>query len=179
MEDQIIVWEMPGGEIRYATCPAKMKKPGQTKSEWLLRQFNKTVRDNPLYAGAKRILNAAMPDGQPFVPGAKKLFYGAWRHTGGGQITIDMPAARAIRMGKIRGERNAMLSNPANPKDKPGPFSDASMKRAEETGTAQQIDDLKAARQALRDLPATIDLESIATAEALEAFAPQWPVKPV
>ena len=165
MEDQIIVFELSSGEIKYATCPAKMKKPGETTREWLLRQFNKTVRDN--YPGAKRILDAVMPDGQPFAPGAKKLFYGAWRHAGGGQVTIDMLAARQIHMGDIRAERNARF-----------PPLDAEWMKATGQKDSVRADAIEAARQALRDLPATIDMDAITTPEALEAFAPDWPGLP-
>ena len=43
----------------------RSKKPGETKAQWLLRAFKKTVEQNPKYAGAKRILNPIMPDGEP------------------------------------------------------------------------------------------------------------------
>ncbi len=163
MEDQMIVWEMPDGTVQMATCPANNKKPGETKQEWLLRAFNKTVRGN--FPGAKRILNPVMPDGQPFRPGAKKLFYGAWRHTGSGNVDIDMPAARDIYMEKMRRERDARLD-----------ASDKEKARLDDVGTATQKTAIKTYRQALRNLPANIDLESVTTPEDLDTFETVWPV---
>lgn len=165
MEDQIIVFELPDGSIRYSTCPAGSKKPGETTPEWLLRIFNKTVRGN--YPGATRILNAVMPDGQPFVPGAKKLFYGAWKHAGGGSIEIDMPAARAIRMEEIRAERDRLLDE-----------SDREWARLADIGTPEQRAACKSYRQALRDIPQNTSLEGIGTPEMLAPSVPDWPAYP-
>lgn len=161
----MIVFELPDGSIRYATCAAKMKRPGEITSEWLLRVFNKTVRDN--YPGAKRMLNPVMPNGEVFRPGARKLFYEAWRHAGGGNIEIDMPMAREIQLGKIRAERNRLLDE-----------SDRERARLDDVGTAPQKTAIAAYRQALRDLPTAIDLDAIMTPEALLAFEPLWPVAP-
>ena len=165
MEDQVIVFELPGGEIRYSVCPAKMKKPGETTPEWLLRVFNKTVRDN--FPGAKRINNAAMPDGQPFRPGAQKLFYDAWRSDGAGNIQIDMSVAREIRMNEIRAARNRKLEE-----------SDKEWLRILDLGTSNQQIRFKVYRQALRDIPQGIDMSTLNEAESLEAFQPNWPAIP-
>lgn len=165
MTDECIVWEIPDGGVRYATCPAKGKRPGETKAEWLHRVFLKTTRDN--YPGAKRILNATIPNGEPFRPGAQKLFYPAWRHSGGGSIVIDMPEARGIRMAELRAERNRRLGE-----------SDGSMMQANEQGDLAIFEPLKLYRQQLRDLPAAIDLSGIETPETLTVFEPQWPIEP-
>ena len=66
MKDEIIVFELQDGLVRYATCPIANKKPGETRQQWLLRVFTKTVAGHPDLAGAKRILSPVMPDGAPF-----------------------------------------------------------------------------------------------------------------
>ena len=165
MEDQVIVWEMPDGTVRYATCPAKGRKPGETTQQWLLRVFNKTVRDN--YPSAKRILDAVMPDGQSFYPGATKLFYGAWRNDGAGRIRIDMPLSREIRLNEIRAERNRRLEE-----------SDKEWLRILDISTSDQQNRFKAYRQALRDIPQGIDLNALNDPQSLEAFQPAWPAMP-
>lgn len=165
MDDQLIVWEMPDGTVRYATCPAKSKKPGETTQQWLHRQFQKTVRDE--YPSAKRILNPVMPDGQSFTPGARKIYYEAWRSDGAGNVMIDLPVARGIRMVDIRAERNRRLDD-----------SDREWARLSEVGTPEQQAAHSAYRQALRDVPQSIDLDEIDTAGNLEAFQPAWPEQP-
>ena len=165
MEDKIIVWAMPDGAIRYANCPAKGKKPGETTREWLLRVFQKTVREN--HPGAKRILDAVMPDGLPFAPGAKKLFYGAWRNDGTGKIQIDMPLARTQRMAEIRAKRDAMLLAA----DK----MDGQQERNIRLKLPDSLKNVDIYKQALCDLPAAFDLERITTPEELAAFEPKWP----
>ena len=170
MNDEIIVFELPNGAIRYATCPRKNKKPGETNSQWLLRVFNKTISGNPQYAGAKRILNPVMPDGKHLVPGpddhpAEHAFPGAWRHLGGGNIGIDMPAARAVKLDRIREERNGRF-----------PSLDAEWMKATGQGDSAAATAIEAKRQHLRELPRTVDLEAIATPEALAGFQPDWGV---
>ena len=170
MNDEIIVFELPDGSVRYATCPRKNKKPGETNSQWLLRVFNKTISGNPQYAGAKRILNPVMPDGKHLVPGpddhpAEHAFPGAWRHLGGGNIGIDMPAARAVKLDRIREERNGRF-----------PSLDAEWMKATGQKNQAQADLIEAKRQHLRELPQTVGLDAIETPEALAAFEPDWGV---
>ena len=166
MNDEIIVFELPDGSIRYTTCPVKQKRPGEINSQWLNRVYRKTIGDNPEYSGAVRINKAVMPDGAPFRPGAKKMYRGAWRHAGGGEIVIDMPAARDLRMAEIRAMRDERL------KAADGPTA----REVEQTGPKKQgwID----YKQALRDLPAGLNLNAIATPEELKAFEPAWPPAP-
>lgn len=133
--------------------------------QWLHRQFQKTVRDE--YPGAKRVLNPVLPDGQPFTPGAKKIFYGAWTSDGAGNIKVDLPLARGIRMAEFRAERNRRLDD-----------SDREWARLSEVGTPEGQATHRAYRQALRDVPQSIDLDKIDTAAKLEAFQPTWPEQP-
>ncbi len=42
-------------------------------------------------------------------------------------------------------------------------------------GDSARVEEIEAGRQALRDLPAGIDLDGILSPEDLEAFEPPWP----
>lgn len=42
-------------------------------------------------------------------------------------------------------------------------------------GDAKRAAAIEAARQTLRDIPQSIDLEKLATPEEMEGFEPQWP----
>lgn len=165
MKDECIAWEMPDGTVRYATCPARFKKPGETKTQWLLRAFNKTISGNPDLAVAKRILNPVMPDGRPLTPGLQKPFHVAWRHAGNGRIVVDMPTARKLKMAQIRAEREGRF-----------PPLDAEWMKAMGQGNSAVAATIEAKRQHLRELPQTVDLEAIATPETLAAFEPDWEV---
>lgn len=171
MEDQVIVWEMPDGTIRYATCAAKAKRPGETKPEWLLRVFQTITRQD--FLGAKRILRAVMADGKPLIPGSndhliEHRFSGAWLHTGDGKIHIDMPLARTQRMAEIRVKRNALLFDA----DK----MDDQQERNVRLKLPDSLKNVDIYKQALCDLPATVDMERITTPEELAAFEPKWPI---
>ena len=168
MKDECIAFELPDGTVRYATCPFKYKKPGETTAQWLLRAFNKTVTGNPDYAGAKRILNPVMPDGKPLVPGpddhtVEHNFTGAWRHSGAGKIVIDMPEARKIKMATIRVERDLRF-----------PILDTEWMKATGQGNSAAAAIFEAKRQKLRDIPQTVNLGTVKTPEALAAFEPNW-----
>jgi hypothetical protein len=76
-----------------------------------------------------------------------------------------MPSAKTQRLEEIRAERNTKLD-----------ASDKEMAKATETNTKEQ--DWKTYRQALRDLPATVNMESVTTAAELAAFVPMWPTAP-
>lgn len=95
-----------------------------------------------------------------------KVFRGAWRIKKG-SVVVDMPLARDIKMKRIRNERNARLQS-----------SDGPSLVAQERGSPVDRQRWVAYRNALRDLPQTINLEWIATPEELESFEPAWPEEP-
>lgn len=71
-------------------------------------------------------------------------YRGAWSLTDG-QVVEDLTKARAVALARCRAQRNAKLVE-----------SDGLLLRAQEAGTAQDVAQLKARRQALRDLPAAV-----------------------
>ena len=111
---------------------------------------------------------AIMPDDIEANTGGLKtpqVFINAWIDDGT-RIVHDMAKARAIRTNQVRTERNARLD-----------AEDVELKKAEDGNDQAAAARVRAKRQALRDLPATIqpDLDAITTPEALEAFEPAWP----
>jgi hypothetical protein len=91
----------------------------------------------------------------------------AWRLKAAGDgVEMDMPAARVIRTDAVRVERNERLKE-----------ADIEYSVADEKGDAPGKSAAGVKRQALRDIPATIqpDLEAITDPETLENCAPAWP----
>lgn len=92
-----------------------------------------------------------------------RTFRNAWVQNGGGAPAIDMPAARAMHMARIRAARNAKLATL-------DPLWQRAMGRGD-TATAAAVE---AQRETLRNLPAVVDLNSAATVEDLKAI---WPAE--
>jgi len=92
-----------------------------------------------------------------------EVFRDSWRVVGG-RVVIDMPLARQQRMNEIRAERDKRLA-----------ATDGIFLSAQEQNRANEIAELKAKRQALRDIPQSINLDSITTPDELAAFEPEWP----
>lgn len=167
MNDEIIVFGLPNGLIRYSTCPVGSKKNGETKSLCLNRVFHKTIRDHSIHAGAMRINDAKRPDGIAFAPSANKQVRDAWRHMGRGQIVVNPPPACAQRMQETRAERDVKLQ-----------AADGSTTReTEQNGLnkAAWIDH----KPSLRGIPAKIDLDAMMSSDDLGTFEPVWPIMPV
>ena len=89
-----------------------------------------------------------------------RLYRDAWTMVGG-KVTHDMAKARGLKMAEIRRGRDAVLA-----------ATDGAYMRAVEQDNTADIAKLKAQRQRLRDLPATVNLDAITTVEALKAFEP-------
>lgn len=96
-------------------------------------------------------------------PPSNRRFRSCWSHGTSG-VVVDMAKARAQRMEEIRIERNSLLKK-----------TDVDLLVSQERGTEKEIQDIKTVRQALRDLPQSIDLSLVATPEQLESFTPVWP----
>lgn len=90
-----------------------------------------------------------------------RTFRSAWIQDGA-SIKIDMPKARTIHMDTIRVERDKQLTK-----------TDEKLLRAIEDGI--DTDSLKEKRQALRDIPQTLDLGIAQTPEELKGL---WPFEP-
>lgn len=119
-------------------------------------------------AGATRVATVDMED-LPFdglgLDGSDK-YRECWRWNGL-VVTIDMPLARNQRLEEIRAERNRRLVE-----------TDWQAIRAWEhgiMGLAFSDNPYGIYRQKLRDIPQTIDLDTIKTTEKLAAFEPDWP----
>lgn len=95
-----------------------------------------------------------------------RAFRNAWRQTGAQAPRTDMSLARAIKTDQIRVERDTRLA-----------LEDTAYMRADETGDTAEKARIAVKKQALRDLPATIQplLSAAATPKTLEAWQPVWP----
>jgi len=91
-----------------------------------------------------------------------RTFRNAWIDTDS-ELTIDMAKARAIHLNSIRIKRNAELSK-----------LDIQATKAQDIGDADALTQIRARKQELRDLPATLapTLASAASADALKAIQP-------
>lgn len=114
-----------------------------------------SMKDVPANAVAAKVI-------ENLTVSTKRTFRNAWK-LAGDKIVIDMPKAREIKLAEIRKERNAKLD-----------ALDKEFMKA--LSTKKDTKALEDKMQALRDIPQTTDLSSIASPEALEAFQPEWPL---
>ena len=110
------------------------------------------------YPGAKQLRD--LRDDEEF----EERWHPSIRADNNGELYVDMPLARQQRMTEIREERDTLLI-----------ASDVEKIRLDDIGTAQQKTDIATYRQALRDIPNLIDLDSILTSPELNDFEPTWP----
>ena len=148
---KISVIERADGGISFAPV-VRQQRPDETDAEFA-------------HACSHRLL-AAFPgstwlgfsDSSDLPP--SRAFRNAWARNGSG-VAVDMGKARAIKMDRIRAERDRRLAE-----------TDKDVARLDGAAIPQP---LKAKRQALRDIPQTANLDAIADPAALEAFEPVWP----
>lgn len=88
------------------------------------------------------------------------LFRMAWKITDG-KLAVDMDKAAVIKMADLRKIRDDKLA-----------ALDVPYMKALERGVVDEISDIVAKKNALRDLPETIDLSVYTTAQELKDFIP-------
>lgn len=105
----------------------------------------------------------------PVTDPRARRFRACWRQAGAVVPHVDLPLARTQRLNEIRAERAPKLAE-----------ADAAIARASDRGDVPWSTQLRAYRQALRDVPQVAQpiLDAITTPEALDAWAPTWPVEP-
>ena len=104
---------------------------------------------------------ADLPGGEVSVENDYNYFFDAWEWRGNG-CEVNMPKARLIHMGRIRLQRDAALA-----------ALDVPFMRAVEAGDTDEQQRIAAEKQALRDIPQTLDLDGCATPGALGAVWPE------
>ena len=104
---------------------------------------------------------ADLPGGAVSVENDYRYFFDAWEWKGG-KVLVNMPKARVTHMGRIRRARDAALA-----------ALDVPFLRAVEAGDTDEQQRIAAEKQALRDIPQTLDLDGYATPEALGAAWPE------
>lgn len=149
-----IVYTRPDGGISvcYPTI-SRDDPPSFTLEDALARALAKDIP--PDAADVQVVKTADVP--------ADRTFRAAWRQSGGG-VGIDMPAARAIHLQRLRAERDKRLDE-----------TDKLISRATEQESGDEIVALKAHRRALRDIPPIVAGE-IATADTPDALKAVRPV---
>ena len=95
-----------------------------------------------------------------------RVFRNAWEKSGMGPPTVNMPKARIIKTDNIRVERDTRLEQ-----------ADNDLKIAQDGNNGAEQARVRARREALRDLPITIqsDLDAITGPDELDAYEPIWP----
>jgi hypothetical protein len=97
---------------------------------------------------------------------ADRVFRDAWHHADG-KVAVHMERARGIHLGRIREARDRQLDE-----------LDTAYMRADERADHAGKRAIATRKQALRDLPATLDLAQHATPEALHAAWPEGLPRP-
>ena len=152
----------PDGVIVIHPAMNDRTRPAELADDaWALACLDKTIAKHPEWQGFVAT-DVRVEDLPP------RRFRNAWRADGRGAPSIDMPAARAIRIAEIRAERDQRLA-----------ASDGEMLREQETGGAK-LAALRAYRQALRDVPTVTapTIEAVGDPDGLAALEPDWPIRP-
>ena len=148
---KVVVYAMPDGTV-WVMRPVEPPREGESEADYLARIKARAVPANA--TGTFECDETEIPQ--------NRTFRAAWR-LDGRKIAVDMPIARAIKMDRIRAERNRRL--------------EATDKDVAKLDGAPLSVELRGNRQALREVPqkAGPALEAIESAAALEAFEPDWP----
>jgi len=157
----------PGNTIVYpvgsliVTTAAGVPASGESEAMFLDGVALRALNADPRLATCIRLPNvepASLPS---------RRFRNHWRLIGG-QISPAVPLCRVERLKEIRAERDVRLDK-----------SDRVKARLDDVGTAAQIAAYRVYRQALRDLPATVQADlSTLTPDQAEAYQPLWPQEP-
>lgn len=148
--DKRIVWQNPDGSIALTT-PCAPTVAGESEADYLARVATRT-KSELVAAGymSPKAQWVGVVDGEVHRT-ADRYFRNAWAWTGA--VSIDMPKARDIHMGRIRAARDAEL---------------AKLDIEQLKGN-----DVTAEKQRLRDIPQTFDLTAAATPDELKALWPE------
>jgi len=127
-----------------------------TDAKLVQRDHDRFLAENP---GANFL-------GQDLPLPATRRWRNQWGLVGGG-VGVRMAEARIQRMAELRAERDRRLE-----------ASDAAILRAQEQNDVPATNDLKTKRQALRDLPVTMQtaVNAITDPDALAGYEPAWPL---
>lgn len=157
-----IIWQAPDGNIK-VSVPVEQPLPGEPMGMYLDRIALTAMSTDPGLIGHTRLENVDSED----LPARR--FRNCWRWTLQAGVDVDLPLAREQLLAEVRVERTVRLT-----------ASDVDKNRLDDVGTPQQRQDLGSYRQALRDLPAVVQMQLalLGTAEALEAYQAPWPLKP-
>ncbi len=140
----------PDGSVSILVCP-----PGVDEDAEVAR-----ILTLPEYTGCVALGRRALP--------SSRRFRDCWRPAGR-TVDVDMSLARGQRLAEVRADRDARLQ-----------AADALTLKTMDSAVTDDQDKVRAYKQALRDLPATVqaDLGAAATPDALASYEPAWPATP-
>ena len=151
-----IVYVDTDGTVNVVIPADSGRLPGESMADWLSRVAAASV---PPGLTARVIDVSELPS---------RRFRNAWRQVANA-VGVDLPLARAQLLKELRARRNAILAQ-----------SDGQKIKLDEIGTDEERQAYRTYRQALRDLPATVQaqVDAITTAQELESYEPQLPQEP-
>lgn len=147
-----IVFTRADGCVSIVVPAPKARRAGESEEDFLSRVAARAVP-----AGTADAAVCDLAD----IP-ADRTYRGAWKLAGDG-LDVDMPKAREIHMGRIRAARDAELLR-----------LDIPQQRALVAKDDAEVRRLEAEKQALRNIPQTLDLTVATTPAELKVI---WPEK--
>lgn len=155
----------PDGAVMIVHPAPQNRRAGEDDETFAARTLARTLEAHPEWK-AYPVVTVDRAAVEPIL--TNRRFRNAWRYAGG-RLDVDMPTARTLWMDEVRTARKPKLEK-----------SDVDLMRAQEGGTAAQIDKVKVYRQQLRDITATERgrVDACSTPAALESLVPQWPLDP-
>lgn len=137
-----------GGLHVVIPCPQAMN-PGESEEDFLIRVAKGTIP----YGVPYKIVN--LSDMPP-----DRTYRGAWEEKNR-KITVNMNKARTIHMNHLRNLRKPILEK-----------LDKEAMRAMEDKDDVKLEEIKAKKQVLRDIPQTLDLSEVISPEMLKTIIP-------
>ncbi len=153
-------FKRPDGSLTVIIPQKRNRRVGESERTWIKRTVKKGHQEGEKQFGKCVLLPECDASDLPSI-----RFRNAWGADEAGKVYVRIIEARALRMIEIRMERNELLQLADGP----------ALREMEQT---PEINEWRDYKQALRDVPALIDLETIFTPEELEAFEPTWPKEP-
>ena len=167
----VLVLERPDSTLYVIHLNPLAQRPDEDATTFEARglEENLTVRPALRAATVHRIprvvIQSMLAQRLAWAEQNQEVYRSAWRMVAG-TLTHDMPIARNLKMTEIRAERDQQLA-----------ITDGQMARAQEVGTPAEVVTLRNKRQALRDLPVTVEAELavIQSVDDLATYEPTWP----
>ena len=156
MMTKVIAYTRPDGGVSICIPAPNARREGESEAEFIARI---QAKDVPKDATNIRVCTRVE------IPYRGRL-RNAWRQNGVNPPVVDMIEARILKTNLVRIDRDKLLI-----------AEDVAYIRADETGDKLKKAAIAVKKQALRDIPVTIqsDLDAIDEPETLDNYEPVWP----